>query len=202
VRELCETLLAVAESVERRPGDVARHVIAAVVASRQPERLRRTLRTSSSERARHRARRALERLRELVRLARAYQASARRPDVGDFVAGLTLSADVSRRSNQTLSVMTVHRAKGLEFDHVWVAALEEGLFPHGRSVREGAEPEERRLAYVAVTRARRTRHVSWARQRETRDREPSRYMADLAVARTGPRGRGATARPAGDTRDR
>lgn len=75
--------------------------------------------------------------------------------------------------------MTVHRAKGLEFDHVWIAGVEEGLLPHGRSVREGAEPEERRLAYVAVTRARRTLHASWARERGGREREPSRYLIDL-----------------------
>jgi DNA helicase-2/ATP-dependent DNA helicase PcrA len=71
VRELCGGLLVVAEAVEHRPADVARHVVAALVAARQPERLGRTLETSGSDRVRHRARRALERLRELVRLARA-----------------------------------------------------------------------------------------------------------------------------------
>jgi superfamily I DNA/RNA helicase len=180
VRELCRGLLAVSEDVDRRPGEVGRHVVAALLASRQPERLRRTLRTSASDRARHRSRRALERLRELVRLARAYEASASRPDLGDFVAGLTLATDSSRPDADAVSVMTVHRAKGLEFDHVWVAGLEERLFPHRRSVREGSEPEERRLAYVAVTRARLSLHVSWARERAGRPREPSRYVADLA----------------------
>ena len=182
VRELCAGLLDVSDWVERRPRDVARHVVAALVASRQPERLQRTVQSSRSERARYRSRRALERLRELVRLARAYEASAPYPDLGDFVAGLTLAAGDSRNQAEAASVMTVHRAKGLEFDHVWIAGLEEGLLPHGRSVREGTEPEERRLAYVAVTRARRTLHASWARERGGRPREPSRYLADIGGA--------------------
>jgi len=180
VRELCGGLLDIAEQVQRRPSEVARHVTAGLVASRQPERLQRTVATSRSERARRRANSALERVRELVRLARAYEASAGRPDLGDFVAGLRLTAGDSHDQAEAASVMTVHRAKGLEFEHVWVAGLEEGLFPHGRSVREGAEPEERRLAYVAVTRARRALHASWARGRAGRPREPSRYLADIA----------------------
>jgi DNA helicase-2/ATP-dependent DNA helicase PcrA len=176
VRELCASLLEVSGHVARRPSDVADHVVAALVASQQPERLHRTVQSSRSERARFRARRALERLRELVRLARAYEASAPRPDLGDFVAGLMLTAGDSSVENEVASVMTVHRAKGLEFDHVWIAGLEEGLFPHGRSLREGSEPEERRLAYVAATRARRTLHASWARERSQRAREPSRFL--------------------------
>src|SRR5512133_1186968 len=179
VRELCARLLEVSQRVARQTGGVPDHVVAALVASRQPERLRRTVQSSHSDRARYRARRSLERLRELVRLARAYEATAPRPDLGDFVAGLTLAASDSRDQGEAASVLTIHRAKGLEFDHVWLAGLEEGLLPHRRSVRAGAEPEERRLAYVAVTRARRTLHVSWARERGGREREPSRYLVDL-----------------------
>ena len=137
------------------------------------------LRTSRSDYERHRAKRALSRLRELVRLARADEASAPRPELGDFVAGLLLTAGDSSDQREAASVVTVHRARGLEFDHVWVAGVEEGLLPHGRSVREGTEPEERRLAYVAVTRARRTLRTSWARERGGRPREQSRYLADL-----------------------
>ena len=182
VRELCAGLRQVSRRVARQPGGVADHVIAALVACRQPERLQRTAQSSRSERGRYRARRALERLRELVRLARAYEANAPRPDLGDFVAGLTLAAGDSRDQGEAASVMTIHRAKGVEFDHVWIAGVEEGLLPHGRSVREGGEPEERRLAYVAVTRAKRTLHVSRARERGGRPREPSRYMADIGGA--------------------
>ena len=182
VRELCAGLLEVSRRVARQPDGVAEHVIAALVACRQPERLQRTVQSSRSERGRYRARRALERLRELVRLARAYEANAPRPDLGDFIAGLTLAAGGTRDQGEAASVMTIHRAKGLEFDHVWIAGVEEGHLPHRRSVREGGEPEERRLAYVAVTRAKRTLHVSWARERGGRPREPSRYLADIGGA--------------------
>ena len=126
--------------VERRPGGVAGHVIAALVASRQPERLQRTVQSSRSDVARYRARRALERLREHVRLARAYEASAPRPDLGDFVAGLTLAASDSRDQSEAASVMTIHRAKGLEFDHVWLAGLEEGLLPTVAPCARAASP--------------------------------------------------------------
>ena len=182
VRELCAGLLAVSQRAARQTGGVADHVMAGLVASRQPERLQRTIQSSRSDRARYRARRSLERLRGLVRLARAYEAEAPRPDLGDFIAGLTLTASNARDKGEAASVMTIHRAKGLEFDHVWLAGVEEGLLPHRRSVREGGEPEERRLAYVAVTRAKRTLHVSWARERGGRPREPSRYLADIGGA--------------------
>ena len=74
----------------------------------------------------------------------------------------------------------MHRAEGLQFNHVWIAGCEEGLLPHGRSVRGGTESEERRPAHVAVTRAARTLHASWAPERGGREREPWRYLADLA----------------------
>jgi DNA helicase-2/ATP-dependent DNA helicase PcrA len=152
IRNLCGGLLAVDEAVDRRPSDVARHVTAALLASRQPVRLLRILQTSASDRARRRARRSLERLRELVRLARAYESNLARPDLGDFVASLTLTFEFSggRTPQDAMSVMTIHRAKGLEFDHVWIAGLEEGLLPRARSVRESLEPEERRLACALV----------------------------------------------------
>ena len=181
LRALSTGLLEVSGRVERHPGPVERHVIDALVAARLPDRLHRTVAASASDRARYRARRALERLRELVRLARAYDASAGRPDLGDFVAGLALAAADRNDDHEAASVMTVHRAKGLEFDHVWIAGLEEGLLPHARSVREGGEPEERRLAYVAVTRARRTLRASWARERGGSKRQPSRYLTDLGA---------------------
>ncbi|MEO0480862.1 MAG: UvrD-helicase domain-containing protein [Planctomycetota bacterium] len=65
-----------------------------------------------------------------------------------------------------ISVMTVHASKGLEFDHVFVTGLEEGLFPNQRALEEpGGLEEERRLMYVALTRARKTLHLSWSQQR-------------------------------------
>jgi uncharacterized protein (TIGR00375 family) len=88
-------------------------------------------------------------------------------------------------------VMTIHAAKGLEFDHVFVAALEEGLLPftlyeaHDSPPEEGKAriEEERRLLYVAMTRARTGLYLSWARSRNLRGRilkgGPSRFLAGL-----------------------
>lgn len=65
-----------------------------------------------------------------------------------------------------VTLMTIHAAKGLEFDQVFVVGLEEGLFPHSRSLLESAElEEERRLCYVALTRARSKLHLTYAQNR-------------------------------------
>jgi superfamily I DNA/RNA helicase len=90
-------------------------------------------------------------------------------------------------------IMSIHASKGLEFDHVFVAALEEGLIPFTLYDREGENPgggdalsrleEERRLLYVAMTRPRKGLYLSWARSRNFKGRilknGPSRYLADL-----------------------
>jgi len=107
-----------------------------------------------------------------------------------------------------LQLMTVHSAKGLEFDAVFISGLEEGLFPHENSLNEGdGVEEERRLMYVAITRARRRLYLSYAQSRmlhgQTRYNIASRFLdevpADLlrrtggkASIRGGPAGRVAT----------
>jgi DNA helicase-2/ATP-dependent DNA helicase PcrA len=84
-----------------------------------------------------------------------------------------------------LRLMTLHAAKGLEFDFVWMVGLEEGLLPHHRSLNDGLEAiaEERRLCYVGVTRARRRLMLSlcltrmkWGKSRPCR---PSRFLYEL-----------------------
>jgi DNA helicase-2/ATP-dependent DNA helicase PcrA len=79
--------------------------------------------------------------------------------------------------------MTLHNAKGLEYEHVFVVGMEEGTFPHARSMDEQNLEEERRLAYVGITRAKKTLTLSYARVRSTYgEREyqmPSRFLSEI-----------------------
>jgi DNA helicase-2/ATP-dependent DNA helicase PcrA len=85
-----------------------------------------------------------------------------------------------------VSLCSFHRAKGLEWDAVWIAGLEQGLVPIGRATGAVAEAEERRLLYVALTRASTEVHCSWARERTfgtyTVGREPSPWLAAVQSA--------------------
>jgi DNA helicase-2/ATP-dependent DNA helicase PcrA len=91
--------------------------------------------------------------------------------------------DGMERAVEEVSLMTIHASKGLEFDHVFVAGLEEGLLPFTLFDKDEDIEEERRLLYVAMTRARRGLHLSWASARTFRGRKltlgPSRFLAGL-----------------------
>ena len=83
-----------------------------------------------------------------------------------------------------VQLMTLHAAKGLEFPLVFIAGMEENLFPHRLSVEEpGRLEEERRLCYVGITRAMTKLYLSWAEVRQLHGREtfngPSRFLRDL-----------------------
>jgi DNA helicase-2/ATP-dependent DNA helicase PcrA len=128
----------------------------------------------------------LDTLRELVATARDYQGRAEEPSLRGFLEEIALYADadeVARESGQ-VTLMTIHNAKGLEFDTVVIIGLEEGLFPHQRSLDSPeALEEERRLFYVGITRARRRLVLTRADTRALyggRDyRLPSRFLAEL-----------------------
>jgi DNA helicase-2/ATP-dependent DNA helicase PcrA len=106
-----------------------------------------------------------------------------------LVAFLTFAAleagdNQAQAGQDAVQLMTVHAAKGLEFDHVFITGLEEGLFPHENSASERAGlEEERRLMYVAITRARRRLYLSHAAMRmlhgQTRYNLPSRFLDEL-----------------------
>lgn len=95
--------------------------------------------------------------------------------------------DLLENSNQstmdTVQLMTLHAAKGLEFPHVYLVGMEEDLLPHRTSIEQDHIEEERRLAYVGITRAQKTLCMTLARRRksggEIKDCQPSRFLAEL-----------------------
>ena len=135
----------------------------------------------------------IENLEELVNAAAAFTEEERVNESGETIDPLTaflthaaLEAGEHQAGDgqEALQMMTVHSAKGLEFDVVFITGLEEGLFPHEQSVTEpeGLE-EERRLAYVAITRARHRLYLSHAQTRmlhgQTRYNIPSRFLEEI-----------------------
>ena len=102
----------------------------------------------------------------------------------EHVALMTLPEEPeSEQKIQQVTLMTVHSAKGLEFDHVYLVNLADDIFPHKRSLNEGGLEEERRLFYVAITRARKTLAFSMAKRRkrfgEIIPQQPSRFLSEI-----------------------
>ena len=109
----------------------------------------------------------LENLEELVGVAREYDATAEDGSVEEFLQQLALFSeqDNLRDEQGIVTLMTLHNAKGLEFGIVFMIGLEDGVFPHMRSIESGDLEEERRLAYVGITRAKRELYLTHARTR-------------------------------------
>jgi DNA helicase-2/ATP-dependent DNA helicase PcrA len=133
------------------------------------------------------ARGRLENLEEMVRAAGEYAATADGTGLAGFLEGVALQADadlVDERAG-AVTLMTIHNAKGLEFETVVITGLEEGLFPHARSDSPESLDEERRLFYVGLTRAKRTLTLTHAESRATyggRDyRLPSRFLGEIPM---------------------
>ena len=91
--------------------------------------------------------------------------------------------DSLEREESLITLMTLHNAKGLEYDTVFIIGCEDGAFPHMRALEEGGEEEERRLCYVGITRARQRLYLTWARERRLFGRAernlPSRFVDEL-----------------------
>ena len=125
-----------------------------------------------------------ENLRELVNAVA--ELTERGEPFSDFLDRAALVSDVdSYDERAAVSLMTLHSAKGLEFDHVFLVGMDEGLFPHSRSVGEGELEEERRLCYVGMTRAKDTLTLTRALYRRGWGSErlaaslPSRFLREI-----------------------
>jgi ATP-dependent DNA helicase UvrD/PcrA len=101
------------------------------------------------------ARGRIENLQELVGVAQEYVAQAPEPSLSGFLQEISLYSDQDAliEEESLLTLMTLHNAKGLEFRAVFIIGMEEGIFPHARSIEEQGIEEERRLCYVGMTRA-------------------------------------------------
>jgi len=127
----------------------------------------------------------LENLQELVGVAREYQERAEEPSLSHFLQEISLYSDQDaiRGEESLVTLMTLHNAKGLEFRAVYLIGMEEGIFPHSRSIEEQGIEEERRLAYVGMTRAREQLTLTHASSRSLWGSRgynlPSRFLDEL-----------------------
>ncbi len=126
----------------------------------------------------------LENLVELVNAAAEYERVELKPSLDGFLQEQALFSEADKLTGEgRATLMTLHNAKGLEYDYVFIVGMEEGTFPHARSLDEQNLEEERRLFYVGITRARRALTLSYARIRSTfGEREyqmPSRFLSEI-----------------------
>ncbi|HIE50163.1 MAG TPA: DNA helicase PcrA [Armatimonadetes bacterium] len=128
----------------------------------------------------------LENLQELVTVAREFEEQHEDSSLRAFLENMALISDVDQLSTaaNAVTLLTLHSAKGLEFPVVFIVGLEEGLFPHARSLDNGQElEEERRLCYVGMTRAKERLYLTYAWQRTLYGRTelstPSRFLSEI-----------------------
>ena len=143
-------------------------------------------RASLEEEGTEEAQTRLENVRELVTVAQEYEAATGDASLESFLEHLSLvtDADTYDETADRVVLMTLHAAKGLEFRAVFLCGLEEGIFPHVRSLDDPRQlEEERRLAYVGITRAKERLHLTYARVRSLFGRStanvPSRFLEEV-----------------------
>jgi len=133
---------------------------------------------------------ALENVNELINAAAQYDQQTEEPSLLDYLQQIALFSDVDAydTSSDCVALMTLHCAKGLEFENVFIIGVEEGLLPHERSNAEENEDEleeERRLFFVGITRAKAGLHISYGRYRKIRGQMlrtiPSQFLFELGT---------------------
>ena len=128
----------------------------------------------------------LENLEEFKSITRNFEYQQGIVSLEEFLEQISLVSDVEEHRDKTdvVTLMTIHSAKGLEFDYVFLPGVEEGIFPHNNSMFDALDlEEERRLCYVAITRARRKVWISNARRRMLFGNDsvnpPSRFIDEI-----------------------
>ncbi len=127
----------------------------------------------------------IENLEELVGVAAEHDQRADDPTLDGFLQEISLYADIDTMADtsELITFMTLHNAKGLEFPVVFIAGMEEGVFPHQRSLDDQNLEEERRLAYVGITRAMDRLYLLHARERNLWGGSlyglPSRFLTEI-----------------------
>lgn len=137
----------------------------------------------------------VENLRELIGVAgefdtnRALEGASEIPPLEEFLQQISLYSEQDKlvKKEELLTLMTLHNAKGLEYDTVFIIGCEDGVFPHQRALDEGEEEEERRLCYVGITRARKQLYLTSARTRRmfggrAEATMPSRFLDELPAS--------------------
>jgi Superfamily I DNA and RNA helicases len=173
------------ERLQAKSGEAAQSdkpVSDVVIAAIEDTGYANVLRSENSDEAEGR----LENLEELVNAAADYDREES-DALREFIDHAALTSDTDKYDrNAAVTMMTVHAAKGLEFPIVFLVGLEDGIFPHSRSINDANElEEERRLAYVAITRAEKTLYVTHAMRRrvygEEIAAEPSQFLNELPL---------------------
>ncbi|BAI81400.1 ATP-dependent DNA helicase PcrA [Deferribacter desulfuricans SSM1] len=123
---------------------------------------------------------------ELINSAVSYEESTENISLTDFLATTTLQTSTDEMDNGSVKLMTLHSAKGLEFEAVFLVGLEDGLFPLFSSMDEDEKlEEERRLCYVGITRAKRFLYLTYAKSRliygKRQDCYPSQFLDEMRI---------------------
>ena len=128
------------------------------------------------------------RMESALAVGESIRSSASSGDLSAFLQEATLSwreqnKDKNKSEQDTVKIITIHSAKGLEYRNVFIAGVEEGIIPHRNSEEEGTVEEERRLFYVAITRARVelviTRCLNRLQRGKPSPRDPSRFLGEI-----------------------
>ena len=129
----------------------------------------------------------LENLEEFKSITKSYEDKYGVISLAEFLDEISLVSDIEEHKNRTdvVTLMTIHSAKGLEFNHVFIIGLEEGIFPHSMCLYSNSEiEEERRLCYVAITRAKEKLTILNAKRRllygQDNYNPPSRFIGEIS----------------------